>query len=166
MSQKRTASSKRVADTYMGTQTSTLPANRLRLLEMDEALATSFRDKVITMIRSGVSSISEGSPYSPQTHLDGDRKLHIQIPAWPGKHPQMLFVVHIPSEVFYQFGFAKGSVNISESYGEHDIDVPDITKAKTTGQVAEMLLDAIQKYIDSGGEGLAPHSGIPTPKEV
>lgn len=162
----RVATSTRVATQWieMDTLSHTLSGHSQRLKEIDVALATSFRDKVIETLRSQAQSICQDSRV--QTHLDGDKTLHVQLSAVAGKHPATLLIVRIPEGCFFQHAFqANAKPTISEGYTEESVACPPINKANTTSQVAEIVLGALQKYMEEGGPQKMKRSGLPSAVE-
>lgn len=155
---------RRVAYIYVTQQTSSLAYIRRVLSTTDVDLSRKFRDAVVELIRKRARGIDPGNPFPPRVHLDGNRKLHINL-FKSGDHRAMLFVVELPAAMFQQFVHDPRPPSITESFSASSIDTPDIAGLKNASEVAEAYIRHLADVVKSGDLKQAPHSGVPVPLE-
>lgn len=152
------SSAKRIASRYLQaaeepemTGQGTLRSNRQRILEFDERLAREYRDGVVEHMRRHLTSLTPNHSYPPQSWMDGDRKLYIDVTSKAGVNPPLLFEVQLPEDPFYQFAFGMATIKISELKRQGSVEAPDMAgDIGGPDKAAQALLKAIRGYIEGG----------------
>jgi len=155
---------RRVAYIYVTQQTSSLAYIRQLLSTTDVDLSRKFRDAVVELIRKRATNIDPSNSHPPRVHLDGDRKLHLNL-FKSGDHRAMLFVVELPAAMFQQFVHDPRKPNITESFSASHIDPPNISGLNSASEVAEAYIRHLAGVVKSGDLKQAPYSGVPVPLE-
>lgn len=128
----------------------TLQSNRNTVLENDVLLARNFRDAVVRLLRSRIKEIDRGAPYGPQTWMDGDRKMLIEVPSWAGHHPSITFEIDFPPDPFFQFAYGNEEMYIVETRTDTKLQLPTWGERGTPSTVADAFVVTLRGYVSEG----------------